>query len=530
MKCYFSYILGLALLLINVIHARSINTTAEKVDTKEDKYYLIYVNNQHGEYRVYQDGKNNLQRRSESQLFIENLVDEINDLILDHRDTYQNPEKLVEIEAAAQSMRKKKRSEEEAGQAQIYDENDFVYPISSVNDRVVLLAYLSNKLQKKIGSMENVTAVIPNSASLSIDQTSSHPKPYYDRDQILKETHWKDLAVQENAAVHLSIISQGQYNYRSGKAYDNNYYYPASAGEGIDLVILDSSFNFNYPEFANTDERIVKCAANVENGIAKTDRIDSYCGTPNPKAYHGETVSDVAAGLIYGSAKRANVYGISLSINASGEINNSDILAGMQFIYENLVRPHKTVINLSMSGIDFDGSDSEFYDHYQTVVTGIHKKGGIIVAAAGNAGYLLSNNSYGNIYSYPCQFKEVLCIGGIDNSDFKNHRNMYVFDTSSNYGSGVDFYAPFYVNATILMDGENTRIRHAGTSFSSPIVAGMVATMMSEHPEIEYTKEKIQQQLKENGKNMVITHLYSYERGILANNGKRSIYDETKEN
>ena len=62
----------------------------------------------------------------------------------------QNPEKLIEMEQEAQLKRKKRSLT--TPEYYTYDESDFVYPISSIKDRVVLCAYLSKSLTQKIKS------------------------------------------------------------------------------------------------------------------------------------------------------------------------------------------------------------------------------------------------------------------------------------------------------------------------------------------------------------------------------------------
>jgi len=508
MKCYLSYLLGITLLIVNFINASAVpsNADAEQKDTN-DKYYLIYVNNSHGEYKLYSDGKN--QKREEPQVFVDSLVDEINSLILKNKNTYKNPERLAEIEEGSLLSKRQLQN----------GDSGLVYPISSIDDTVVLYAYLSDELSKKISdSMEDVSGVYPNKASVTLQHTS------FNVEEILAETGWKDVGVQENADYHLSILSQGKYDYKNPKKFDTNYYYPASAGKGIDIVILDSNFDFNNTEFSNTDERTIRCGANVANGIVSTENLDNYCGKPT-ELLHGETVSDMAGGLVHGTASLANIIGVSVTAGDDGEIKDADVLAGLQYIYENLVRPHKTVINISMAGITY--GESEYYKTYGKLVDGITAKGGIIVAAAGNSGFTIGKN-YGYT-AYPCQFNNVICIGGINNTDEKDKFNLYTSHDSSNYGDAVDFYAPFVVISEVIYKGKQIKIRHNGTSFSSPLVAGMIATLMSENPEIEYTKDLIYKQLKENGKDLKVTHLFAYGSGIMANNGKRTIYFKDEE-
>ncbi|ORY39789.1 hypothetical protein LY90DRAFT_41320 [Neocallimastix californiae] len=102
------YIFGIIILLIKIIYAKNNNTTIFNVDkninhndnknkNKED-YYLIYVNNIYEELQLYSDLDLKKRQEQESHIFIESLIEEINDLIIDNKDTYQHPEVLNELE------------------------------------------------------------------------------------------------------------------------------------------------------------------------------------------------------------------------------------------------------------------------------------------------------------------------------------------------------------------------------------------------------------------------------------------------
>eukprot|EP00833_Pecoramyces_ruminatium_P010006 jgi/Orpsp1_1/1184038/evm.model.c7180000087755.1 len=125
---------------------------------------------------------------------------------------------------------------------------------------------------------------------------------------ILNETQWSGVDVREDADIHLSLLSQGKFYGNSTTTYDKNYYYPSSAGKDIDIFILDTGFNFRHPEFANKDERTVKCAFTSHNAIIFPSKVDDYCEFTNGKEYHGLMVSDVAGGLVHGVANKANIY------------------------------------------------------------------------------------------------------------------------------------------------------------------------------------------------------------------------------
>eukprot|EP00833_Pecoramyces_ruminatium_P000556 jgi/Orpsp1_1/1174588/evm.model.c7180000050668.3 len=517
------YFIEIVLIFIHTSYAQYNNTLDNEISSG-DQYYLIYVNNKYGELKLFSNPKH--QKRQESQLFIESLIDEINNLIISNKDTYQNPEKLDEIEYASKL---KKRSENQLSIN--FSNSDFVYPISSVNNRMVLYAFLSEKLIEEIKSIGTVIDCIPNGfAHLQ--------HKYYNEEDILIESGWKGLNVREDSDLHLSLLSQGIYNISNANQYDNNYYYPASAGKDIDIVIIDSSFHFGFSEFSNTNERIVQCAVNIDMGLPDTSEIDTFCGFTD--SCHGEAVSDVAAGLKHGAAPLANVYGVSIPA-IGGIMEYADILAGIQYVYENLIRPHKTVINLSLAA--YEEETTEFYKQFKSIVDSITKMGGIIVSSAGNNGEEIGKSKSQTI---PCEYDNVICIGGINSdSNMKNDLNLeiiyvgndyskkldyekvYKIDSISNYGSPVDFYAPFHVTVEYLKYGKIYKTDFMGTSFSAPLTAGVIATIMSENPEIEFTKDIMHEYLYEKGKSEVVKKENDENfTGIMINNGKHIVYSK----
>jgi len=58
-------------------------------------------------------------------------------------------------------------------------------------------------------------------------------------------------------------MSQSRYVKNNTKEYDYTYYYPGSAGQGIDIYIIDEGLDANYDDFdtyPGTDhERVVMC-------------------------------------------------------------------------------------------------------------------------------------------------------------------------------------------------------------------------------------------------------------------------------
>jgi len=489
------YLFGWLLIIINIVCAKK----DEIVKNKED-YYLIFVNNTYGEFRIFSKTKH--QKREESQIFIDSVLGEINDLIVNNIDTYQHPEKLEEFEI---STKLKKRNNSHSHF--IISNPEYAYVISSVKDTVIIYTYLSKSLVPKIKSLNNIEDCVPNEIAFTINK-------YYNEKEILNETHWTGLEVQENADTQLSFLSQGIVNENliNNNKYDNNFYYPTSAGKNITIVILDSSFHFDYSELKSNKERTVQCVSIDDDGTADMPIIDGACRYHHYN--HGEIISDMAGGLIYGVAKHANIYGVSIPIDNNGGIEIKDIINGLQYIYEKLIIPHKTIINLSLGGLR--STTDSVYLQYKNYMDEINKKGGIVVASAGNTRTYISKKE---LQYVPCEFDNVICVGSLDSSTKNNMYNIY---TTSNHGPTVDVYAPGVVQAKIIDNDKIKNITDKGTSFSTPLVAGIIASIMSENPCIEFNCKKVKEILRKNATFKFSNS--SNEKIYYANNGKHIIY------
>ena len=131
------------------------------------------------------------------------------------------------------------------------------------------------------------------------------------------------------------------------------------------------------------------------------------------------------------------------------------------------------VINMSLGG----GGDSKLM---REAIDYAHKKGVVIVAAAGNEG---SSSA-----SYPALYPNVIAVSAVGPDQAKT--------SYSNYGTGVDIAAPGGATRNneqdgILQETINPRVQgefqfkyFQGTSMASPHVAGVAALIKSHRPEL----------------------------------------------
>ncbi|ORX75192.1 subtilisin-like protein [Anaeromyces robustus] len=412
-------------------------------------------------------------------------------------------------------------------------ESKIVGHICPINNYYVVKAYLSPEIVADVEKLDNVVYV-EKSTQASNEEVGG---TYYDIDSIQEETKWLNVSVQEhdlyegkNLFSHLSLISQGRYSERLTKVYDNNYYYPTSGGKDIDIYLIDegifitNSQNVKYDDYdtyeGTADERVIDCAARIVDGTINvyppnTTRCFIYNTSEIPS--HGNMVSSVAGGTLYGAAKKANIHMLATAYE------DIDELAALYYI-KRYGRPHKTIVSISRG--HYNGYRKSFDDLLNELVA----EGMIFFTSAGNR-YSEDccadkrKNNFKNFSGYD----NMITVGAITNTIGENMNNVYKKAEYSNSGKCIFIHAPGQV---IYPPVENKYesynglkfIKTDGTSCASPLVAGVAATIMSEYPEIKFTTRSIKEYLKDYALNGVIEGLVEGTPNRLLNNGKRTIY------
>lgn len=209
-------------------------------------------------------------------------------------------------------------------------------------------------------------------------------------------------------------------------------------------------------------------------------------GCPNsPSTWHGSMVAGIIAAE---SNNEQGVAGVSwgtkiLPVRVLGKCGgyDSDIMAGMLWaaglpvsgVSDN-THP-ATIINMSLGGTDACNAA------YQETVDKVRAAGSVVVAAAGN---------YGGSVGIPANCNGVLAVAALRNSGDKVYYSNYGVEVGiaapgGNCGSSGPCQYPFYSTknsgATVPQtnDYSTAADREVGTSFSSPLVAGVAALMRS---------------------------------------------------
>jgi len=486
--------------------------------------------------------------------FVNEQFEMLAELIIENLDTYKKDDLVTEEIHSLVRKRSKTTI------------NDIISDISfekilkkayNILDVTVFYGYLSDVVYEKIKNLPNVVECIenfkvpfpflPKKFNYSSEKQSKKDEEkiienkqeneiYYNITDIKIDTRWSDVSVEPKAGSHLSIISQSKVDFNLVNKYDTNFYYPSTAGEGVDIYFIDSGINTNHVDF-DTTYRTVTCDAETRS-ITYTEYEPSSpkitdCAQDKDEQYHGIAVASAAAGTINGVAKKANIHVVAIDLFVV------DYISALKYIEKKAKDPHKTIINISSGMYRY----SSTFDKQINVLI---NKGFMIFATAGNEATDAcstekreASDEIVNDKHYPSGYVDVISVGGINNDDeddeFDKTSNIYSPAWFSNYGSCVDFFAPCFANLAAI-SGEQTNekekgvVYRKGTSFSSPIVAGIAATLISEHSEITFNQDIMKKMLLDLSIEGVISDLDDLNTpNRLINIGKQVVYSADNE-
>ncbi|HEY0530230.1 MAG TPA: S8/S53 family peptidase [Actinoplanes sp.] len=230
------------------------------------------------------------------------------------------------------------------------------------------------------------------------------------------------------------------------------------AGEGVRVVVVDTGLD-------RPTAKLLPWMRGVRGDVDTGVRPD---GTQDPYAGHGTFI----AGVVRSMAPRARVL-VRRGLPYDGCAWESDLIRALTKVLQD---DHPDVISLSAGTLSNDRL-ALFEEFYRQVLS--HYKGVAIVAAAGNDG---KSRAF-----WPAAAPWTTSVGAL--SDDWRHRAWF-----TNHGGWVDVYAPGQnlVNAypvgwfryrekkhfqrKVVFDG---MARWSGTSFATPLVAGLIAARMS---------------------------------------------------
>lgn len=310
----------------------------------------------------------------------------------------------------------------------------------------------------------------------------------------------------------------------------SSFYTYSHAGEGIDVVIMDTGIRVTHNEFKDA------------YGVSRVQQIEWKAGqfTSKPAHYtdsnsHGTHVAGIAAGLTQGWAKKAHIYAIKIFDTGAYEYLEALQLIRTWHLSKTNGRP--TVVNMSW------GFTSNYPSNYpdsllagkphpirvasvDAEVEDLIAAGAVVASSSGNDSayvansneaayndYYMTNASYQYVsdpaqavylYYYkrktPAGAAGVICVGS--NGDITTLLEKNRASYFSNIGPRVDIFAPglYIQSASNLSD--SGLVKKTGTSMSSPQTTGILAIYLSMFPNA--SRSMLNQMLNAYGKHDVL--------------------------
>ncbi len=305
-------------------------------------------------------------------------------------------------------------------------------------------------------------------------------KPFFDKESAGPENKPDNMVLNREADVYDYGYAEGQINLINGiPLHDAGF-----RGEGMVIAVLDAGFDY-------VDVDMLFDSLRNDGRILGTKDFVTPGGNVYMAHYHGRMVlSTMAAnipGLMIGTAPEAS-YWLLRSENANQEYVAEEYNWVSAAAFADSVGAD--VINSSLGYTEFDDpAQNHTYadmDGNTTVIT----RGADMAAAKGILVVNSAGNSAGSPWQYigaPADGDSVFSIGAVDNNG--------TYAPFSSTGPTADGRIKPNVAATgwgtAVSDGANGVTFGSGTSFSSPIIAGMSACLWQAMP--EKTNMEIQQ-------------------------------------
>ncbi|ORX99440.1 subtilisin-like protein [Basidiobolus meristosporus CBS 931.73] len=219
------------------------------------------------------------------------------------------------------------------------------------------------------------------------------------------------------------------------------YLYPDSAGEGVDVYVIDTGIYAAHQDFEGR--------ASLPISFIDGEAAEDLNG-------HGTHVAGTVGGKTFGVAKKANLIGVKV-LSGAGTGSTSGVIAGVNWVANQVKSSgRKSVANMSLGG----GKSQALVAAVEAAV----KAGVSFIVAAGNESQDACNFT-------PANAPSAFAVGSTTQTDSRRY--------TSNWGACVKLSAPGTEINSAYIGAVDASKKLSGTSMASPHVAGVAALLLS---------------------------------------------------
>lgn len=272
------------------------------------------------------------------------------------------------------------------------------------------------------------------------------------------------LLTQDDAPWGLKRLSKSSGNpeqsLKSIFAFEeDSYRYPSSAGQDVDVYIIDTGINVDHEDF---------------EGRATWGKTIPLFDLDIDGNGHGTHCAGTIGSKTYGVAKKANLIAVKV-LRTSGFGTNSDVIKGVEWVTKQHRRKSRKGERKSVANMSLGGGRSVTLEKAvdRAVDSGVH----FAVAA-------------GNDAEDACEYSPAAASGPVTVGASTSSDTMAYF---SNYGKCVDIFAPGLDIKSTWIGSKDAVNTISGTSMASPHVAGVLALYLGEG---SWTPKALKEELK----------------------------------
>lgn len=214
-------------------------------------------------------------------------------------------------------------------------------------------------------------------------------------------------------------------------------------GKDVRVAVIDSGCIDNHIDLKNN---IIPGTDITTNTTRNVDEIGH--GTAIAGIIAAENNGSLGAGI----APEARVKCFKVIADGKTSATNANIAKGINAA----VSEGFDIISISLGSYNYDAS-------LETACKNAYEAGVVVFCSAGNEAF--------NGLHYPSSYATTVCVGALDKSG--------AMADFTNYGSGVDFSFPGVGIYSLNKENVNDYTSKSGTSFATPIAAGVAAVIIS---------------------------------------------------